>query len=166
MYGSSKQGWMGPDWKKPATDFTPLLDSILENVPEPKIAEGTLIRPIPRNKMIDVKILPAVEIGVTSPYPTSNNYDSQYWRIAVGPQDIANIDASLMTGSTPSTVLNGAKSYTIMLLNSTNVQESEAVTFNLDQQCSKYEPVRLHWLNRLGGIDSFNFNLKSTNKSK
>ena len=102
---------------------------------------------------------------VTSPYPTSNNYDSQYWRIAVGPQDIANIDASLMTGSTPSTVLNGAKSYTIMLLNSTNVQESEAVTFNLDQQCSKYEPVRLHWLNRLGGVDSFNFNLKSIDKT-
>ena len=102
---------------------------------------------------------------VTSPYPTSNNYDSQYWRIAIGPQDIANIDASLMTGSTPSTVLNGAKSYTIMLLNSTNVQESEAVTFNLDQQCSKYEPVRLHWLNRLGGVDSFNFNLKSIDKT-
>jgi GTP-binding protein len=42
MYGSSKQGWMGPDWKNPSTDFTPLLDAILENVPEPKIAEGTL----------------------------------------------------------------------------------------------------------------------------
>jgi len=42
IYGSSKQGWMGPDWKKPSSDFTPLLDSILENVPEPKIAEGTL----------------------------------------------------------------------------------------------------------------------------
>ena len=102
---------------------------------------------------------------VTSPYPTANNYDAQYWRIAIGPQDIANIDPALMTGSTPSTVLNGAKSYTIMLLNSTNVQESEAVTFNLDQQCSKYEPVRLHWLNRLGGMDSFNFNLKSMNKT-
>jgi len=42
MYGSSKQGWMGPDWKKPSSDFTPLLDSILENVPEPKIEEGSL----------------------------------------------------------------------------------------------------------------------------
>ena len=102
---------------------------------------------------------------VTCPYNVSNDYDAQYWRIAIGPQDIANIDASLMTGSTPSTVLNGAKSYTIMLLDSTNVQESEAVTFNLDQQCSKYEPVRLHWLNRLGGMDSFNFNLKSMNKT-
>jgi hypothetical protein len=102
---------------------------------------------------------------VTSPYPIANNYDSQYWRIAIGPHDIENIDPLLMTGSTPSTVLNGAKSYTIMLLNSTNVQESEMVTFNIDQQCSKYEHVRLHWLNRLGGIDSFNFNLKSMEKT-
>jgi hypothetical protein len=102
---------------------------------------------------------------VTAPYSIANNYDSQYWRIAIGPQDIANIDPALMTGSTPSAILFNAKSYTVHLLSSTNVQESEAVTFNLDQQCSKYEPVRLHWLNRLGGMDSFNFNLKSMNKT-
>ena len=30
------------------------------------MAEGTLIRPIPRNKIMDVKIFPAVEMGVTS----------------------------------------------------------------------------------------------------
>jgi hypothetical protein len=102
---------------------------------------------------------------VNCPYNVANDYDAQYWRIPIGPHDIENIDASLMTGSTPTTVLNGAASYNIMLLSSTNVQESEVVTFNLDQQCSKYEPVRLHWLNRLGGMDSFNFNLKSMNKT-
>jgi GTP-binding protein len=42
MYGSSKQGWMGPDWKNPSTDFTPLLDAILEHVPQPVIPEGSL----------------------------------------------------------------------------------------------------------------------------
>jgi len=102
---------------------------------------------------------------VASPYPIANNYNAQYWRIAIGPYDIENIDASLMTGSTPTTVLNGAASYNIMLLSNTNVQESEVVTFNLDQQCSKYEPVRLHWLNRLGGMDPLNCNLKSINKT-
>lgn len=30
LYGSSKQGWMSKDWKKPTTDITPLLDTILE----------------------------------------------------------------------------------------------------------------------------------------
>jgi hypothetical protein len=43
--------------------------------------------------------------------------------------------------------------------------KSEKFTFKLNQQCGKYTPVRLHWLNRLGGYDSFNFNYKSEVKT-
>ena len=42
LYGSSKQGWMSTDWKQPTTDFTDLLEAIVENIPAPKISEGTL----------------------------------------------------------------------------------------------------------------------------
>ena len=42
VYGSSKQGWMGPDWKTPTEDVSYLLDVILEHVPAPKKVEGTL----------------------------------------------------------------------------------------------------------------------------
>ena len=42
LYGSSKQGWMSTDWKQPSTDFTPLLDAIVEHIPAPKVSEGTL----------------------------------------------------------------------------------------------------------------------------
>ena len=42
LYGSSKQGWMSTDWKKPAEDFTPLLEAIVEHIPAPKVSEGTL----------------------------------------------------------------------------------------------------------------------------
>jgi len=42
LYGSSKQGWMSTDWKKPTEDFTPLLDAILEHIPAAPINEGTL----------------------------------------------------------------------------------------------------------------------------
>ncbi|MGZ4089959.1 MAG: translational GTPase TypA [Bacteroidia bacterium] len=42
VYGSSKQGWMGPDWKKPTTDITYLLDTILEKIPTAPKREGTL----------------------------------------------------------------------------------------------------------------------------
>ena len=41
VYGSAKQGWMSLDWKKPGTDITPLLDTILEVVPAPQVVEGT-----------------------------------------------------------------------------------------------------------------------------
>jgi GTP-binding protein len=42
IYGSSKQGWMGRDWKTPTEDFTALLDDILEQIPPPSVEEGTL----------------------------------------------------------------------------------------------------------------------------
>ncbi len=42
VYGSSKQGWMGADWKTPTTDITYLLDTILEKIPTAPKREGTL----------------------------------------------------------------------------------------------------------------------------
>ncbi|MEN6617945.1 MAG: translational GTPase TypA [Rikenellaceae bacterium] len=41
VYGSAKQGWMSLDWRKPTTDITALLDTILEEIPEPEMLEGT-----------------------------------------------------------------------------------------------------------------------------
>ena len=42
VYGSSKQGWFGPDWKNPTENISHLLDAILEHVPQPVIPEGSL----------------------------------------------------------------------------------------------------------------------------
>lgn len=42
IYGSSKMGWMGRDWKNPTTDFTELLDDIIAQIPAPHVEEGTL----------------------------------------------------------------------------------------------------------------------------
>lgn len=61
VFGSSKQGWMGPDWKTPSADIVHLLDTILEHIPEPKTSEGTLQMQI-----------------------TSLDYSSYIGRIAVG----------------------------------------------------------------------------------
>ena len=41
VFGSAKQGWMSLDWKQPTDNITPLLDTILEEIPAPKIAEGS-----------------------------------------------------------------------------------------------------------------------------
>jgi GTP-binding protein len=41
VYGSAKQGWMSLDWKKPTTDITALLDTILDVIPAPPVVEGT-----------------------------------------------------------------------------------------------------------------------------
>ena len=61
VYGSSKQGWMGPDWKTPTEDITYLLDTIIETIPAPVFQEG--------NTQLQI---------------TSLDYSSYVGRIAVG----------------------------------------------------------------------------------
>ena len=61
FYGSSKQGWMGTDWKVPTENILPLLDGIIENIQEAPYREGT----------------PQMQI-------TSLDYSSFVGRIAIG----------------------------------------------------------------------------------
>ena len=42
VYGSSKNGWMGPDWQTSTEDVSYLLDSIIEHIPSPPLNEGSL----------------------------------------------------------------------------------------------------------------------------
>jgi hypothetical protein len=48
----------------------------------------------------------------------------------------------------------------------TNSGFSELFTFHIDTECHRYDTHRLHWLNKLGGWDSFTFTLVSTNSTK
>ncbi|MFI2742651.1 translational GTPase TypA [Zhouia sp. PK063] len=41
VYGSAKNNWMSTDWQKQTENIEPLLDMVLENIPEPKVQEGT-----------------------------------------------------------------------------------------------------------------------------
>ncbi|MFN6947109.1 MAG: translational GTPase TypA [Cytophagaceae bacterium] len=61
LYGSSKNGWMGLDWKTPTTDIIPLLDAIIEHIPAAPSPEG----------------IPQLQI-------TSLDYSSFVGRIAIG----------------------------------------------------------------------------------
>ena len=42
VYGSSKQGWMGADWRSPTNDITYLLDTIIKYIDPPNNNPGTL----------------------------------------------------------------------------------------------------------------------------
>ncbi|GAB2599454.1 translational GTPase TypA [Spirosoma areae] len=61
VYGSSKQGWMGPDWKTPTDNITYLLDTIVATIPASPMNEG----------------LPQMQI-------TSLDYSTFVGRIAIG----------------------------------------------------------------------------------
>ena len=40
LYGSSKHGWMSHDWKGQTKDISPLLDTIIDEIPEAEYKEG------------------------------------------------------------------------------------------------------------------------------
>ena len=40
IYGSAKQGWMSTDWQQPTDNILPLLDAIIDYIPEPETHEG------------------------------------------------------------------------------------------------------------------------------
>jgi len=100
----------------------------------------------------DVLLRTGTIASISSPITNANKYQ----RLDCGPYDLANLDSSVLTGATPSNILTGAAYYDVSIKSAT-----EKVRFHLDQQCTKYTPIRLHWLNRMGGFDCFNFNLKS-----
>ena len=41
VYGSAKNNWMSTDWKQPTDSMEPLLEMVLEHIPEAKQLEGT-----------------------------------------------------------------------------------------------------------------------------
>ena len=41
IYGSAKQGWMSHKWNEKTDSIQPLLDAIIDEIPEPQVVEGT-----------------------------------------------------------------------------------------------------------------------------
>ena len=41
VYGSAKHNWMSEDWQEPTDNIEPLLDMVIEHIPDPVIKEGT-----------------------------------------------------------------------------------------------------------------------------
>lgn len=70
FYGSAKNGWMSTDWKKETTDITPLLEGILEYIPEPKIDQGLtqmMITSLEYSSYIGRVAIGRVQRGVVKP---------------------------------------------------------------------------------------------------
>ena len=42
IYGSAKNGWMSTDWKKQTDNIDAVFETIIENIPEPRVNDGTV----------------------------------------------------------------------------------------------------------------------------
>lgn len=91
--------------------------------------------------------------------------------IAVGDLNVIDCSPQNLIANTTATLTNfqACAYYTVRVQGldvGVNSGFSETFTFYMDTECHRYDTKRLHWLNKLGGWDSFTFTLVSLNTSK
>lgn len=83
---------------------------------------------------------------------TSNTDANRFLRFGCG--------ASQVISNFGSTALDNISYYTVQIQTSGSSALSEIKTFYIDQSC-RYTPMRIVFLNKLGGFDAFNFKLET-----
>lgn len=97
---------------------------------------------------------------IENQYQASSSYLDKMLRVAVGTEDILNSSfLTLLSGSGAFFSQSGYDHYDVTLKTYAGVNASNTFTFY--KRCtSKYGlPIKLYWLNRLGGFDYFDFTL-------
>lgn len=87
-----------------------------------------------------------------------------FHQVGVGPKQLLTGTASItvVSGSLP--VISATTShYEVSVLGASNVKVIEPITFRLDRKCSRYEPVHLVFLDKLGSFIPYTFKLVSRN---
>jgi hypothetical protein len=92
------------------------------------------------------------------PSIAGNEFTRPSVRVGIGPRDLANIASPISFA--------GVQSYRVQFTSITSGPSTVlTLSFNVTD-CSKYPPTRLHWLNKLGGFDSWTFGMKSHTEEK
>jgi hypothetical protein len=82
-----------------------------------------------------------------------DEYSRPRVRVGIGPRDLAAIASPISFA--------GVQSYKVVFKSTTTGATTDVTwSFNVDN-CHKYAPTRLHWLNRSGGFDAWTFDMKS-----
>ncbi|MGL4598544.1 MAG: hypothetical protein ACRCYO_13585 [Bacteroidia bacterium] len=84
---------------------------------------------------------------------------SRNYQVATAPKSLNNMTGAFITGSQP-VITPLVSRYTVQVFDNSNLPIGEVLNFEIQEPC-RYSQRRLHFLNRLGGIDCFNFNLRS-----
>jgi len=71
------------------------------------------------------------------------------------PQSLNDYTGAFLAGAQP-IITSSVAYYTIQLFENTPTAVSEILTFEIEESC-RYNTKRLHFLNKLGGFDAFNF---------
>lgn len=100
-------------------------------------------------------------------YKLANNFASAsgFFRLTTGTNSLNAIASGNIISGTQPIITSSIASYTVEMATSADAVKSETRTYNIVDASCKYDSYRIHWLNKLGGFDSFNFDLVSTQKT-
>lgn len=120
------------------------------------------------NLVDHVKITVNYNTGSSAVFTVSNIYKAlsndgdRFLRIPCGPFNI-NQNAALRAENEGNDIIDDTVlSYTLQMADSSGNLLGNAIVYTIDDGCSKYDIHRLHFLNKLGGFDSMDFKLVST----
>ena len=96
------------------------------------------------------------------PNNTSPIYTWHHLSVGCGANNINAYSESLSPSAT--WIDSSVYYYTVQLLDDTSAQVSEAIVFEIDNRCTKFNNYRIWWLNRKGAYNSYDFDLFATRK--
>ena len=103
---------------------------------------------------------------ILNPFTAVANTASRFITLPAGPvnlNQILNANLNATTQNQGNIIPSTTAWYEIKTIGNSAI--SKSYRYNITEVCSKHTPVRLHFLNRLGGYDSFTFDLLNTTQS-
>lgn len=85
--------------------------------------------------------------------------------VASAPQSLNNITPGLITTGAQPIITADIASYTIQVQNLAGTPSTELITMTVEPDC-RYDTYRIHFLNKLGGFDAYNFTFRSQPSTK
>ncbi len=97
-------------------------------------------------------------IKILNPYQAASSDQSKFIRFGSGPDNLNDITIDSIEAGAQPFITASVSYYTVQMTTFAGAATSELKTFTIIDQCSNYTKYRLHFLNKMGGFDSFTFN--------
>lgn len=105
-------------------------------------------------------------VGFTNPYSSSGTITNHFARFSTGKPQLNTFATIDMRYGTSPAIPSNAAYYKVAFQDASSGTISSIVTYNIVDSDCKYTAYRLHFLNRLGGFDSYNFTKVSHNTTE
>jgi len=103
-------------------------------------------------------------VKVNNPFEAISSSNSKYVRFGCGTNNLNSIPSSGITnGGAQAIITDSVVRYDITFIQFDDTEVSNTHSFLIDNTCTKNEVFRLHFLNELGGYDSYSFIRASRN---